>query len=130
MPVSLTYPGVYVQEIPSGVHTITGVATSITAFIGRTARGPDNRAYTINSFSDFERTFGGLWAPSSLGYAVRDFFLNGGGQAIIVRLFNPATGAAAPPAHSGIRVGDFHFRAASKGAGHKYSVAPTVYLLV
>ena len=116
MPVSLTYPGVYVQEIPSGVHTITGVATSITAFIGRTARGPDNKAYTINSFSDFERTFGGLWAPSSLGYAVRDFFLNGGGQAIIVRLFNPATGAAAPPADSRIRVGDFHFRAASKGA--------------
>ena len=71
MPVSLTYPGVYVQEIPSGVHTITGVATSITAFIGRTARGPDNKAYTINSFSDFERTFGGLWAPSSLGYAGR-----------------------------------------------------------
>ena len=89
MPVSLTYPGVYVQEIPSGVHTITGVATSITAFIGRTARGPDNKPYTINSFGDFERTFGGLWAPSSLGYAVRDFFLNGGGQAIIVRLFNP-----------------------------------------
>jgi uncharacterized protein len=116
VPVSLTYPGVYVQEIPSGVHTITGVATSITAFIGRTARGLDNKAYTINSFSDFERIFGGLWAPSSLGYAVRDFFLNGGGQAIIVRLFNPATGAAAPPARSRIRVGDFHFRAASKGA--------------
>jgi uncharacterized protein len=116
VPVSLTYPGVYIQEIPSGVHTITGVATSITAFIGRTARGPDNKAYTINSFSDFERTFGGLWAPSSLGYAIRDFFLNGGGQAIIVRLFNPATGAAAPPAHSRIRVGDFHFGAASKGA--------------
>jgi phage tail sheath protein FI len=115
VPVSLTYPGVYVQEIPSGVHTITGVATSITAFIGRTARGPDNKAYTINSFSDFERTFGGLWAPSSLGYAVRDFFLNGGGQAIIVRLFNPATGATAPPAHSRITVDDFHLRAASKG---------------
>jgi phage tail sheath protein FI len=116
VPVSLTYPGVYVQEIPSGVHTITGVATSITAFIGRAARGPDNNAYTINSFSDFERTFGGLWAPSSLGYAVRDFFLNGGAQAIIVRLFNIDTTAGAPPAQSKIKVGDFHFVAASKGA--------------
>lgn len=116
MPVTLTYPGVYVQEIPSSVHPITGVATSITAFIGRAARGPDNQAYTINSFSDFERTFGGLWAPSSLGYAVRDFFLNGGGQAIIVRLFNPATAASAPPAQSKIRVGGFHFEAASKGS--------------
>jgi uncharacterized protein len=116
VPVSLTYPGVYVQEIPSGVHAITGVATSITAFIGKAARGPDNQAYTINSFSDFERTFGGLWAPSSLGYAVRDFFLNGGGQAIIVRLFNTDTGAVAAPAQSKIKVGDFHFEAASKGA--------------
>ncbi len=39
MPATLTYPGVYVEEIPSGVHTITGVATSITAFIGRAERG-------------------------------------------------------------------------------------------
>ena len=40
MPVTLTYPGVYIEEVPSGVRTITGVATSITAFIGRTLRGP------------------------------------------------------------------------------------------
>ena len=31
MPVAPTYPGVYIEEIPSGVHTITGVSTSITA---------------------------------------------------------------------------------------------------
>ncbi len=42
MPVTLTYPGVYVEEIPSGVRTVTGVATSITAFIGRALRGPVN----------------------------------------------------------------------------------------
>ena len=89
MPAQLTYPGVYVEEIPSGVRTITGVATSITAFIGRALRGPVNKAATINNYGDFERNFGGLWADSSLGYAVRDFYLNGGSQAIIVRLFNP-----------------------------------------
>ena len=89
MPVALTYPGVYVEEIPSGVRTITGVATSITAFIGRARRGPTNTPVTINSYADFERIFGGLWAQSSLGFAVRDFYLNGGSQAIIVRLFHP-----------------------------------------
>ena len=89
MPAALSYPGVYVEEIPSGVRTITGVATSITAFIGRASRGPVNKATTINSYGDFERIFGGLWVDSSLGYAVRDFYLNGGSQAIIVRLFNP-----------------------------------------
>lgn len=89
MPATLSYPGVYIEEIPSGVRTITGVATSITAFIGRAKRGPVNKATTINSLGDFERIFGGLWLDSSLGYAVRDFYLNGGSQAIIVRLFNP-----------------------------------------
>lgn len=89
MPVQLTYPGVYIEEIPSGVRTITGVATSITAFIGRTKRGPVNEPITINNFGDFERNFGSLWVESTMSYAIRDFYLNGGRQAIIVRLFCP-----------------------------------------
>lgn len=89
MPVAPTYPGVYIEEIPSGVRTITGVATSITAFVGRAQRGPVDTAVTINSYAEFERIFGGLWTESNLGFAVRDFYLNGGSQAIIVRLFNP-----------------------------------------
>ncbi|MDJ0601902.1 MAG: phage tail sheath C-terminal domain-containing protein [Crocosphaera sp.] len=87
MPITPTYPGVYIEEIPSGVRTIIGVATSITAFIGRTLRGPINEPTTINNFSDFERQFGGLHIDYPMGYAVRDFYLNGGNQAIILRLF-------------------------------------------
>jgi phage tail sheath protein FI len=49
-----TYPGVYIQELPSGVRTIAGVSTSVTAFIGRTARGPVNEPVNVNSFADFE----------------------------------------------------------------------------
>src|SRR5713226_6355603 len=90
MPVAATYPGVNIEEIPSGVRTITGVATSIAAFIGRAARGPTDEPTTINGYGDFDRIYGGLWQGSRLGYAVRDFFLNGGGQAIIVRLFEPS----------------------------------------
>lgn len=89
MPSTLTYPGVYIEEIPSGVRTIAGVPTSITAFVGRALTGPVNQAVTINGYGDYERIFGGLWLSSSMSYAVRDFFLNGGGQAIIVRLFAP-----------------------------------------
>jgi phage tail sheath protein FI len=88
MPISPTYPGVYVEEIPSGVRTITGVATSITAFIGRAKRGPVNKAVTINSYADFERTFGGLDLDSQMSFAVRNFYQNGGGQAIIGRLYH------------------------------------------
>jgi phage tail sheath protein FI len=89
MPATLSYPGVYIEEIPSGVRTITGVATSITAFIGRTRRGPVNEPITINSFAEFERLFGGLAADHTVAYAVKDFFGNGGGRAIIVRLYKP-----------------------------------------
>ncbi|MEE8058331.1 MAG: phage tail sheath subtilisin-like domain-containing protein [Pseudomonadales bacterium] len=88
MPATLTYPGVYIEEIASGVRTVTGVSTSVTAFIGRSAKGSVNQAVVINSFADFERQFGGLWLDSHLGYAVRDFYLNGGSQAVIVRLYN------------------------------------------
>jgi phage tail sheath protein FI len=93
MPLPRTYPGVYIEEVPSGVRTIIGVATSITAFIGRAARGPVNDPTTINSYGDYERLFGGLWVDSTMSFAVRDFFLNGGSQAIIVRLHNGASAA-------------------------------------
>jgi phage tail sheath protein FI len=116
MPVTPTYPGVYVEEIPSGVRTITGVATSITAFIGRALRGPTDTATTINGYADFERIFGGLWVDSSLGYAVRDFFLNGGTQAVIVRLYRPESGDNAKPAKAKLSAGSVKLEAASEGA--------------
>ena len=86
MPQTLTFPGVYIEEVPSGVRPITGVATSITAFIGRALRGPVDEAIVITSYGDFERIFGGLWLESNLGYAVQDFYRNGGSTAIIVRV--------------------------------------------
>jgi phage tail sheath protein FI len=67
-------------------HPITGVATSITAFIGSALRGPTDTPGSVNSFADFERLYGGLWTQSTLGYAVQQFFLNGGSQALIVRV--------------------------------------------
>jgi hypothetical protein len=106
MPVAPTYPGVYIEEIPSGVRTITGVATSITAFIGRTRTGTVNKAAVINSFADFERDFGGLWSESAVGYAVRDFYMNGGSQAVIVRLYHAEDGANPKPAKSKLSIGD------------------------
>src|SRR5690349_9042020 len=91
MPTVVSYPGVYIEEIPSAVRSIAGVATSVAAFVGYTARGPVNSAVQIFSFADFERRFGGLNIDSDLSYAVSHFFLNGGGTAWIVRV---AAGAA------------------------------------
>ncbi|HET8952743.1 MAG TPA: phage tail sheath C-terminal domain-containing protein [Solirubrobacteraceae bacterium] len=93
MPVTLSHPGVYIQEIPSGSRTVTGVATAVAAFVGRALRGPTDRPVAISSFADFTRTFGPLSRDCGLGYAVRDYYLNGGGQAVVVRLARNAVAA-------------------------------------
>lgn len=89
----VNYPGVYIQEVQSDVRTIVGVDTATTAFIGRTRRGPKDTPLVCNSYADFERSFGGLWLKSTLGYAVRDFFLNGGSKAVVVRVYLPPDGS-------------------------------------
>ncbi|MGH7230187.1 MAG: phage tail sheath family protein, partial [Nitrospiraceae bacterium] len=113
MPVTPTYPGVYIEEIPSGVRTITGVATSITAFIGKALRGPVNEAVTITSFGDFERLFGGLDRNMMLAYAARDFFVNGGSRAIVVRLYKAPAGSASRATYE---VANLALQADSEGA--------------
>lgn len=90
MPIQTTYPGVYVQEIPSGVRTITGVSTSDTAFVDFFSRGPIDRAVRITSFADFERRFGGLDPRSEASYAIQQYYLNGGSVAWVVRVASPA----------------------------------------
>jgi phage tail sheath protein FI len=111
MALTPSYPGVYIEEVPSGVRTINGVATSITAFIGRTSRGRIDVPGALNSFADFERLYGGLWAQSTLGYAVSQFFQNGGSQALVVRVHNGATAAKAVVPDGGLPL-----VAASEGA--------------
>src|SRR5260370_13628864 len=85
MPPTLTYPGVYIEEIPSGVHTITGVATSIAAFVGWAPKGPTDKATLVQSFPDYQREFGGLDSRSLLGNCVSQFFNNGGSEDYIAR---------------------------------------------
>jgi phage tail sheath protein FI len=110
MPPVTLYPGVYVTEIPSGIRPITGVATSITAFLGRALKGPVNDPVMVNGFADYQRIFGGLWMQSTVSFAVSDFFANGGGQALVVRL------ASSDATASTITAGGLALAAASPGA--------------
>jgi phage tail sheath protein FI len=98
MPVTPTYPGVYIQEIPSGAHPITGVATSIGAFVDFFPQGPVNEAVHVLGLPDFERQFGGLDTRSEASYAVQQFFLNGGTDAYVVRVTSSTSGKAAQSA--------------------------------
>ena len=113
-----SYPGVYLEEIPSGVRPIEGVPTSITAFVGRALRGPTHEdkaksPVAINSYGEFERIFGGLWTESTLGFAVRDFFLNGGNRAVIVRVYKARRGRKSL---AKLKVGAVTLAAAAPGA--------------
>jgi hypothetical protein len=95
MPVTTTYPGVYIEEVPSGVRTIVGVSTSVGAFIDFFSRGPLNKAVQIFNFGDFQREFGGFHKHSEASYAIQQFFLNGGMEAWVVRTARAGTYATA-----------------------------------
>jgi phage tail sheath protein FI len=118
MPTDLTFPGVYIEEVPSGVRTIAGVATSIALFIGWAPRGRTDQAVRITSFADYERAFGGLDLRTRLGHAVKQFFDNGGSDAYIVRLVDAAAKASTTV------IGDLTITASSPGAwGDSYSIS-------
>jgi Bacteriophage tail sheath protein len=113
MPVALLQPGVYIEELPSGVRTITGVATSITLFVGWAPRGPVDRAQRLSSFADYERAYGGLDSRSLLGYSVRHFYDNGGSDAYILRIADASAQTAS------CDIDDLHIEASSPGAWAK-----------
>jgi uncharacterized protein len=103
---TVSRPGMDVEETASGVHPIAGVATSVTAFLGAAAQGPTDEAVPVAGFEDFTRTFGGLDVRHPMGYAVRDFFANGGTRAVIARLSATPAGAGGaldPAAYAGDR---------------------------
>lgn len=80
------YPGVYIQEVPSGVRTITGASTAILAIAGHFPRGPVDRPLRVTSWSDVERHFGGIDRRYEAAYALQEFFLQGGTQAWVTRI--------------------------------------------
>lgn len=92
-------PSVFVEEIPSGARPMIHVSTSVTAFVGYLKRGPLNSARRVLGMGDFEGIYGRLDADCEVSYAVKQFFLNGGTEALIVRVAadDPATGSGLEP---------------------------------
>jgi uncharacterized protein len=95
VPLNPTYPGVYIEEVQSSVHTIVGVPTSVAAFVGHAGRGPVDTPVQVNSWADYERAFGSLDPSSPMSYAAYLFFVNGGNRAQVVRA-GATDGSAAP----------------------------------
>jgi Bacteriophage tail sheath protein len=95
------HPGVYVEEIPSGARPIEGVGTSTAAFVGYTVKGPMAAPTLIFKWDTYDDQFGGLRDTGKsaqgdpMGFAVYNFFLNGGAAAYIVRVARDGTADAA-----------------------------------
>lgn len=100
--VQVTYPGVYIQEVPSGVRTISPVATSVCAFVDFFGEGPMNTVVEISSMAAFDRVFGGLHRDSEASYAIDQFFKNGGSNALVIRVAGSEVGNA--PATASVTV--------------------------
>lgn len=94
MVASVSYPGVYVQELASGVRTIVGVGTSIGMFLGRAKMGELNKPIQCLSYEDYVRYFSPDYADSDLGRAVKLFFANGGTQCYAMRIDRGAQASA------------------------------------
>lgn len=82
--------GIELEQQSRDSHAIERVSTGVTAFVGRTLKGPVDQVIAVDSFGEFQQRFGGLWQPSTLSYAVEQFFENGGRRALIVRVVNGA----------------------------------------
>src|SRR5262245_878963 len=87
------HPGVYIQEISSGVRPIEGVSTSTTAFLGKAEMGPLDRALMVTSFTEFQAVYGGFLNDSFLAHAALQYFNNGGKRLYVVRVANNAVTA-------------------------------------
>src|SRR5260370_23681168 len=88
------HPGVYIEEVPSGLQPIEGVSTSNAAFIGKAEMGPLGEAHLITSLAEFQATYGAFLNDSFLAHSVFQFFNNGGKKAYIVRVAGPGVAAA------------------------------------
>jgi phage tail sheath protein FI len=93
MPVTPSYPGLYIEELPLSAHSISAAPTSITVIVGYTHPFKTkrfNEAVRMFSFTEYEREFGGMFASglveSHVPHAVNQFFMNGGSDLYVVGL--------------------------------------------
>ena len=93
MPTYLS-PGVYMEEVSSGVKPIESVGTAIAAFVGFTERGPLNEPILVTNWTQYTTTFGDFIEGCYLPYAVYGYFLNGGGSAYVIRVGSAPAGAS------------------------------------
>lgn len=118
----LSYPGVYVEEVASGVRPIEAASSSTAAFVGLSEMGPDDEALRITSWTEFQRYYGRYIADGYLAHSVFQFFNNGGRQCYIVRITRSDALAAIVRVQNraAVPISGLTFSAKNKGAWGNY----------
>jgi phage tail sheath protein FI len=88
------HPGVYIQEVSSGVRPIEGASTSTAAFVGVTEKGPVERALMVTSYTEYQRIYGSFVSGYFLAQSALQFFNNGGKRLYIARVAKAPTAAS------------------------------------
>lgn len=114
---TLTYPGVYVQEISSGVRPISIASTSTAAFVGLAEMGPD-QPLRVTNWTEFQRYYGSFISDGYLAHSVFQYFNNGGRQCYIVRVSraDAVTASVTVQNRAAVPVAGLTFSAKNKGA--------------
>ncbi|MFD4631513.1 phage tail sheath family protein [Streptomyces sp. NPDC058284] len=114
---TLTYPGVYIEEISGGTRPLDVASTSTAAFVGFAEMGPEE-ATRITNWTEFQRRYGTYTDDGYLAHSVFQYFNNGGRQCYVVRVTRTdATTAAVTVNNRATPVaGGMTFSARSKGA--------------
>jgi hypothetical protein len=121
---ALRTPGLHLRAVPTETPPLS--RTAVTAFVGVTERGPLDSPQVVESYGDFVSVFGDVWRYGEVGASVYGFFLNGGEEAVIVRVARK--GALAAPLLSGCAAKQDLATAASNGVIADANGAATLQL--
>lgn len=108
-------PGVVYERVDATAPAVTVIRTDVTGFVGIAARGPVDRAVPVDSWRQFQTTFGSFIGAGFLAYAVRAFFENGGRRCWVVRVASPWAAPAGVELVGGAGVPSWRVEASSPG---------------
>lgn len=82
-------PGVYFERVDKADQAIPDIRTDVAGFVGIAQMGPVHRATSVESWQQFQSTFGSFIANGYLAYSAKAFFENGGERMYVVRVAAP-----------------------------------------
>ena len=90
-------PGVYFERIDKAGQLVPEIRTDIAGIVGIAQKGPVHKAIPVESWQQFQSTFGSFIPNGYLAYSAKAFFENGGGRVYVVRVAAPKVSTVTNP---------------------------------